>query len=238
MSKELMEIVNSGPMWICSIILVSLVIVQAALYIRLCAKEARIIGYEQKNLFKSLQLGMITALGPALTNVVAMISMMTVLGSPITWMRLSIIGAAPTELGVAALTAQSQGLAMGNPGAFDVKVVSLIFLMMAITGTGWLLVLIFLTPSMGKIREKFERRDVKWVTLFTVAATVGLFANLSSQQLVRGGIGTYCSTFSAFIAMVLTHNVLGKKYPLLRSYSMTISMIIGMVVGGIVAPNI
>jgi hypothetical protein len=238
MSSELMTIVNSGAMWVCSVILILLVVVQAGLYFRLCAKEARIINYDQKNLKKSFRLGMITAFGPALTNVVAMISMMTIIGSPITWMRLSIIGAAPTELGVAALTAQSLGLTLGNPGAFDVKAVSLIFLMMAITGTGWLLVVIFLTPSMGKIRIVFERRDVKWVSLFTAAATVGLFSNLSAQQLVKGGVGTYCCTIAAFVTMILTHNVLGKKYPLLKSYSMTISMVIGMAAGGIVAPNI
>ena len=238
MSNELMAIVNSGPMWLFATILILLVIVQSALYIRLCAREARIIGYDQKNLYKSLRIGMLTAFGPALTNVVAMISMMTVIGSPITWMRLSIIGAAPTELGVAALTAQSRGLALGTPGAFDVKVLSLIFLMMAITGTGWLLVVIFFTPSMGKIREKFERKDVKWVTLFTTAATVGLFSNLSSQQLVKGGIGTYYSTFAAFMTMIFTHNIIGKKKPLIRSYALTISMVVGMVVGGIVSPNI
>lgn len=235
MSKEILAIVNAPVMWACAILLVGLVVVQSAVYVRMCFKEAAYIGYPTENLKKSFKLGMVTGFGPSLTSVVAMISMMTIVGSPITWMRLSIIGAVPTELGVASLTSQSQDLVMGGPG-FTVPVISLIFLMMAITGTGWLLVVIFTTPSMGKIRTNLEKKDVVWFGVFTTATSIGLFSNLASQQLVKGGLGTYVASLSAFACMYLTHQVFGKKNKTLKSYALTISMVVGMIIASVVAP--
>lgn len=227
MTQELMSIINSGAMWGFAIILVVLVLVQVVLYVRMSYKEAKIIGYDTKNLNKSFRLGVVTGFGPALTSVVAMISMMTIIGSPITWMRLSIIGAVPTELGVASLTSMSLGLKLGGEG-FDIKVVSLIYLMMAITGTGWLLVTIFLTPSMGKIRAAIGKRDTVWLAVFTTATTVGLFSNLAAQQLVGGGAGTFAAAIAGFVIMMLVGSTKNKT---LRSYALTIAMVAGIVAG-------
>lgn len=230
MSQSLLELANSGIMWVFAIVVVLIVLVQSALFIRLSFKEAQAIGYSKDNLKKSFKLGAITGVGPALAGVVAMISMMTILGSPITWMRLSVIGAVPTEMGVASLTSMSLGLTLGGEG-FDIKALSLVFMMMAITGSGWLIATIVLTPSMGKMRNKMGKKDTGWLAALTLAITVGLFSNLAAQQMASGGIGTLVAAAGGFGVMYLTHNVLGKKSKGLRSYALAIAMVAGIVLG-------
>ncbi|MDL2258936.1 DUF5058 family protein [Eubacteriales bacterium OttesenSCG-928-K08] len=230
MTAELGNIINSGAMWACAIFLVLLVLAQAVLYIRLAYKEAKTIGYDTANLRKSFRLGMITGFGPALTGVVAMVSMMTLIGSPITWMRLSIIGAVPTEMGVASVTAQSLGITLGGESV-DIKVISLIYLMMAIAGTGWLLVTVILTPRMGELRERIGKKDSRWLIVFTAATTIGLFANLAAQQLTTGGFGAVAAAISGFGVMFFLHNIVGKKSKGIKNYALTISMVVGIVLG-------
>lgn len=236
MDSELMGIINSLPMWSFAALLVLLVLFQSAMFFRLCKKEADAIGYPRENLKSSFKIGMITAFGPSLSNIVAMISMMAVIGSPITWMRLSIIGAAPTELGVATLTAQSQGLAFGE-GGFTVGIISLIFLMMAIVGTGWLLVVITTTSSMGKIRAKFIEKDKVWFSVLTSATTIGLFSNLAAQQLAKFSVGLYAAVLTSFAVMFVLYKILGDKYPGLKKYSLTIAMVAGVIIGGLINPG-
>jgi len=236
MSAETLKILNSFPMWIFAAILVGLVLVQSGLFLRLCVKEAKVIDYPVEKLKTSFKVGFITAFGPALANVVAMVSMMTVLGSPLTWMRLSIIGAAPTELGAATITLHSQGFTDGLAAQnIPMSVISLIFLMMSIVGTGWLLVVILGTPSMGKLRAKIIDKDKVWFSILTTASTVGLFANLGSQQLLTVSVSKYAALASAFITTFVMDRTIIKKKPALKQYSLTISIIVAMLVGGLLA---
>lgn len=236
MSAEILAIINSVPMWIFASILVALVLVQSGLFLRLCVKEAKVIDYPVDKLKSSFKVGFITAFGPSLANVVAMVSMMTVIGSPITWMRLSIIGAAPTELGVATITLHSQGFTDGLAAqGIPLSVISLVFLMMSVVGTGWLLVVILGTPSMGKLRAKIIEKDKVWFSLLTTATTVGLFANLGSQQLLTVSVSKYAALISAFFTTFIMERTINKTKPAMKQYSLTISIIVAMIVGGLLA---
>lgn len=61
-------------------------------------------------------MGLTSAIGPALGVFVVMLGLMSAIGGPIAWQRLSIIGAAPTELTAATMAAQAQGLELGGQG--------------------------------------------------------------------------------------------------------------------------
>lgn len=235
MSQELMNICNSAPLWIFAVILVLLVLAQSGLFMRLCFKEAKAINYPAESVKSSFKIGMSAAFGPALSNFLAMLSMMAVVGSPITWMRLSIIGAATTELGVATITASvlgMDGLAGLATPANNISVISLIFLMMAIVGSGWLLVCILAMPSMNAIRAKVIEKDPKWFAALTGAASIGLFSNMAAQQVQVFAIGKYFALFVAFIVMYLCNNVLGKKNDFWKKNAMTFSILLGMTAGG------
>ena len=53
--------------------------------------------------------GLITAIGPSIAVFIVMVGMMSVVGGPVTWLRLAVIGAAPTELTAATIGAEAVG---------------------------------------------------------------------------------------------------------------------------------
>ena len=54
-------------------------------------------------------MGLISAIGPALGVFIVMVGLMASIGGPMAWLRLSIIGAAATELSAANIGAEACG---------------------------------------------------------------------------------------------------------------------------------
>ena len=231
---KILEISNSWPLWALCGILVTWVVVQAGLYVRLCRKEADHIGYPQKKLNTAIVNGMVTAIGPGLAGVVVMISMMAVIGGPITWQRLSIIGAAQTELTAANIAAQAMGTELGASG-FTVETLALCFLVMAVNGCGWLLMTTLCTPHMEKVRTKLSGGDMAWLGLLSAGATIGLFANFASQNMIRAR-GPMVVVVVGFLAQFMIEKFIAPKAPWIKGYAIAFALVFGMVVGQMVAP--
>ena len=93
---DYLQIANSWPVWLCAGACVAFIVVQAVAFAKLCYKNAPLVGLSKADCSKSFQCGMVTAIGPSLSCFIGAISMITVVGGPLAWMRLSMIGAAPT----------------------------------------------------------------------------------------------------------------------------------------------
>ena len=80
-------------------------------------KNARVF---LKNRFETCDVavenGVISAIGPAAGVFIVMVGLMASIGGPMSWLRLSIIGAAATELSAATFGAQAAGVPMGGEG--------------------------------------------------------------------------------------------------------------------------
>lgn len=231
---DLMAIANSWQLWIACGLLVGLVLIQSVLYIRLCYKEADAIGFPKKKLSSAVRTGAITAIGPALAGVVVMVSMMTAVGGPITWQRLSIIGAAQTELAVANMATNAMGVPFGPD--MGMAALTLAFLLMAINGCGWLLMVFLTCSSMEKVRYKLAGGDEKWLPLLSSGATIGMFANLTAQRIL-GGTGALAAVVVGYVAQYVLDNFVAPKASWVKSYSLSISLILGMIVGAVVQPT-
>ena len=93
---DYVEISNSMIVYLLCGITVAIAFVQAVLYIRMAKKmtvKANIPATVPKTAFR---VGLISAIGPALGVFIVMVGLMTSIGGPMAWQRLSIIGAAPT----------------------------------------------------------------------------------------------------------------------------------------------
>ena len=86
---DYLQIANSWPVWLC----VAIIVVQAVAFAKLCYKNAPLVGLSKADCSKSFKCGMVTAIGPSLSCFIGAISMITVVGGPLAWMRLSMIGA-------------------------------------------------------------------------------------------------------------------------------------------------
>lgn len=235
MDPKILAIANSWPLWVVCAPVVILVIIQAGWFVSLCKKEATYIGYDPKNINQAVKSGMVTAIGPAIAGFVVMVSMMSSVGGPITWQRLSIIGAAQTELTAANLAAQGMGLTLGGEG-YNLQALTLGFLAMAINGCGWLLMTAVCTGSMESVRQKIAGGDPRWLSVLSSAVTCGLFSNMVSQQLVNRSHGVKAAAITGFAIQFLLQKYVAPKYPAVKGYALGIALIFGMIVGAIVKP--
>lgn len=146
---DYLQIANSWPVWLCAGACVAIIVVQAVAFAKLCYKNAPLVGLSKADCSKSFKCGMVTAIGPSLSCFIGAISMITVVGGPLAWMRLSMIGAAPTELTAATTGAAAYGVELGGAG-YDIYAMANSWLTMALNGCGWLLVVVLLTPAAMK----------------------------------------------------------------------------------------
>lgn len=232
---ETLKIANSLPMWLACSLVVIVELIQAALFIRAARKEADCIGFPKAKLNGAIKDGAVTAIGPALAGLVVMVSMMAVIGGPITWSRLSVIGAAQTELTVADVAASAMGTSMGAAD-YGVKALTLCALLMGLNGCGWMLTTTIFTPNMETVRHKISGGDMKWLALLTAGSTLGLFSHLCSAQVVKNVSGGATAALVAFATQFIIDNWIAKKAKWIKSYAITIALILGVVVAALVCP--
>ena len=233
---QILSIVNSAPVWILSGLLVFSVLLQSTLFVRLSFKEASRINFPHKKLKTAIYNGAVTAIGPAFAGVAVMISMMAVFGTPLTWQRLSIIGAPQTELTAANIGAQALGMELGGVG-FNLYGLSLALLIMAVNGTGWLLFCTIATPKLETLRIKLSGGDMAWLTLLSVGATIGLFANFSGQRVLMGTDHLTGVVF-AFLTQFLLDKFVASKLIWLRGYVITIALLVGIVAAALMGNTV
>jgi hypothetical protein len=206
------------------------------LFVRLSFKEADVIGYPRKKLKTAILNGAVTAIGPALASVAIMISIMAVLGGPITWQRLAIIGAPQTELTAATIGAQALGFDMLGGAGFTLQGVAIALLIMTINGCGWLIMVTIFTPKLDTLRIKLSGGDMTWLMLLSAAASIGLFGNFSAIRLVMG-TDHMVGVITAFATQFIIDRYFAPKYEWIKGYAITIALIIGITCAAIVGAN-
>ena len=223
---DLKSVMNSPGMWVASSIMVIVVLVQSALFLREGFKAADKLGMPRSTAVKGMRAAMITAIGPSLGPVVILLALLAVLGGPTTWMRMNDIGAARTELAMSALATKVVGVDMRS-AAFDLKAFSYALWGMALNNAGWMLVALLLVKRMNSAISKMNQKyDPAWVKLIMTGAAIGLFASLWSPALIKGG-GQFFAGIVAFVSMFLIGKYAG-NYPRLQEPALGISMLIGM----------
>ena len=223
---NLQTVMNSPGMWLASSVMVIVVVIQSALFLREGFRAADKLGMERSSCVKGMRAAMITAIGPSLGLVVILLALLAVLGGPTTWMRMNDIGAARTELAMSALATKVIGVDMRS-AAFDLKAFSYAIWGMALNNAGWMLVsLIFVKRMSSAISKMNQKYNPAWVKLIMTGAAIGLFASLWSPALIRGG-GQFFAGIVSFVSMFLISKYAG-KYPRLQEPALGIAMLIGM----------
>ncbi|HHV58344.1 MAG TPA: DUF5058 family protein [Firmicutes bacterium] len=225
MSPKILQIANGFWVWVLAALTVSMVLVQAVLYTRLAYTTADKIGYAREKCRQAFRTGLVTAIGPSIAIFIVMVGMMSVVGGPITWLRLSVIGAAPTELTAATVGAQARGVEFGGAD-YDLLALATSWWTMAINGFGWLLFVSLFTHKLEDFREKIGGGDPKWLAALSGAAMLGVFGYLNTSHVLAGG-GRLIAVVTGAIAMVILLK-LAERAKWLREYTLGIAMLIGM----------
>ena len=223
---DYVKISNSGVLWLLCGVTVIISFVQALLYVRMAKKTAVKANISNEIPKTAFRVGLISAIGPALGVFIVMVGLMSSIGGPLAWLRLSIIGAAPTELTAATLGAEACGVELGGAG-FTLTVMAVSWFTMTLNGAGWLVSTGVITPALEKVRNKISGGDGKWLIILSGACSLGIFGYLNVNEISKG-FGNTAAVLGGIFSMMFLSKFVVPKFPKLREYTLCITMIIGM----------
>lgn len=232
MPEEVMQLANANIVWIVALFVISVVIFQALVFRYLAKKAAPAAGLTPQDVTRSARTGFISSLGPSFGIAIVIISLIAILGPPVTLMRIGIVGSAATETAAAQIGANAFGVELGGKG-FNGKAFATMVWTMCLGGMGWLLFTLFFTKSLGKIEKKVRNRNPKTMQIISLAAMLGAFGYLTTEQMITSLNYTVAALVS-LVVMVLIMSVADKRdINWLREWSLGISMVFGMLAGSV-----
>src|SRR5690606_33556146 len=107
--NDVMRIANSYPLWIIASLVIGLVFFQAFKFISLATKTSASVGMSKQEVKTAIRAGAISSIGPSFAIIIIAISLLSLIGNPVTLVRIGIIGSAPIETVGASLGAEAAG---------------------------------------------------------------------------------------------------------------------------------
>lgn len=236
--NDIIKLANGPAMWIFSMVIVGLAIAQSVLIYR---KSKKFIGktnlLTKAEIKTSLRAGGIVAIGPAVSAFVVALSMISLLGAPITLMRIGMIGSPSTELMSAGIGTEAVGVILGKDALTGPALAAALW-SMAIMSCGYLILVPIMTRGLGAtlskaMQPKENGKPPRWVWIMGAVFPLLIFAALSFMQAKKSMIHTVTLLVAAVVMAVL--NVVAKKYSItwLKQWAMGFSVLSAMVVGGL-----
>ena len=228
---DYLAISNLPIFWLLSSLTIIVSAVQAILFVRQANKATRECHLDPQLPKQALKIGLISAIGPACGVFIVMVGLMAAIGGPMAWLRLSIIGAAATELSAATMGATASGVTLGGEG-YTLTVLAVSWFAMALNGAGWLVFTGVATPALEKLRDKMSGGDIGWLAAMSAACSIGIFGYLNANQMIGAGgsiaVGPAIAVLTGALSMMGISRFIVPKHPKLAEYSLGIAMIIGI----------
>ncbi|MFB5662597.1 DUF5058 family protein [Alteribacillus sp. HJP-4] len=228
--QEVMSTANSSPLWILAFLVVSIVIFQAVIFLNIASKTAPNIGMSKHEVNSSIKTGFISSLGPSFAIAIIVVSLLTLIGSPITLMRIGIIGSAATESGAAGIGADVFGADLGGENFSNLAFTNVVWTM-CLGGTGWLIFTALFTKSLGNIQKKVVKKNAKAMGIVSTAAMLGVFGYLASAEMSAGTSQSAAAIISGVSMAVMMWLASSKKVNWLKEWALGIALVIGMTGG-------
>ena len=234
-------------------IIILAVLAQSVYFLIKAMRRAKSIGMDSKKVKKTIITAAVFTIAPAVSIVIAVISLSQSLGLALPWLRLSVIGSLSYEAIAASNAASGMGVKLSDlAGTMTASQYVTITIVMTVS----ILVGIWLVPVLGKKIQNglvsFEKKDKKWSDIMQNALFIGMisafvgfvFSDISRLWLAENGVytnsdGEIFSSTSGLIPVVvmiisaLIMAVCGLlmklfKWKWLNDYALPISMVIGM----------
>ena len=238
--KDYLSIANSPILYIGVAALLIVVTWQSAVYIRKALARAEELNIPKEKLRRAMRTAAVVSIVPSIAIVIALLTLAPVLGTPISWGRLSIIGNLSYELFAANIGAESAGVALGGADytatAFLTSVTTMTigsFAMLGITILGFKKYKTRLNRSLDK---EGKREDNPWARVLLAALIVSLYARFLAEPVAHGGvmlITMLVSAACAFLLGLLVKRVQSLKW--MNDFVLSISMIVGMIAAVLVS---
>jgi len=230
-----MQLANSPVVFIIALLVVGVVIFQGITFIRLATRTSESVGMTKSEVKSAIKVGAINAIGPSLGIIIIAVSLITLIGNPLTLMRIGIIGSAPIESMGASLAASAFGTELGAADFSEKAFVTVVWVL-CLGGAGWLLVTALFTKSLGKLEKKMtgssKRKGLPIMSIVSSAAMIAVFANFSIGETIKG-LDTTLIVVISVITMLLVTFIANSRKGLnwLNEWSLGISILVSLTVG-------
>ncbi|MDD2493372.1 MAG: DUF5058 family protein [Bacilli bacterium] len=251
MSDVVSKIVNSWWMYAIAIFVTIFILVGTSYFIYRAWKRGKELNMETETLKKVVVSSLTFSIAPSIGIFIGVITLSGVIGIPLPWIRLSIIGALHYELMAASAAASSQGGLVAS--AMDAQLYVTIAWVMTI-GIIWgcLICLFFFKKYQKKVSEATRKKENRWMSkiLFT-AVFIGIVSAFSGQafswlipfmkKTFDEATGTRIDALTkttyvpivvlmvSFLSMMLfDYLIKQKKQKWLENFSLAFSMLLGM----------
>lgn len=227
MEKNYLDVANSLGFWIIALIMIAIVVFQSVVFMQKAFKGGRALGLSEKQLTSSVRSAIITSLGPSFAVLIGLVALMSIIGAPMAWMRLSVIGAVMFETLAAGYGAEAIGLKLGSSD-LGLLGLSSTFWVMCLGSIGWLIITGLFTHKLEQLRTYVVRGKEALLPVVSIGAVLGAFAYQVSKFVVKIGPGSLAALVSG-VAMVVFHLMAkNSKFAWLKEWSLGFAMVLGM----------
>ncbi len=229
--------VNSPILFVMVGIIIAVVMAQSVFFLVRAWRRAKAIGMDPQKLKKIARTAVIFTIAPAIAILVGVITLSKALGTPIPWLRLSVIGSLSYETIAATNTLQAMGLSLGSSDLTASQFVSVLFVM-----TISILVGIWLAPVVGRKLQKgmsnLEKKDARWSDTIINAMFIGMISaflgfvfcdvtNITATN--KSGLIPVLVMLVSAVVMAIA-GIFAKKFHWrwIADYALPLSLVIGM----------
>lgn len=228
-----MEYVKDHPIiFVLAGIVIAAVLAQAIFFLIRAIKRAKEKGMNMAVVRKTIVTSVLFTIAPAVSILIAIISLVPKLGVALPWLRLSVIGSLSYE----SIAAGRASEAVGNPlSSTATELNAQQYVTIAFVMTIGIMVGIILMPLIGKKLSKgmatLRKRDEKWGGIFVSALFMGMISAFLGFVFadVREGITGWIPVFVFLCAAIIMalFGLLRKltKWRWLEDYALPVSMV-------------
>lgn len=226
---------NSKVMYILGIFIAFFITIISIVFLVRSYRQAIRIGIDKKTIHKVIRSSCIFTIVPSTAILLGLITMSGGLGVPLSWIRLSVIGAVQYELIAANAAATSAGLKSLLLEYMTPQVFVSIATVMTICILSGPIFNIFFLKKYNNGLKNIQTKDNKWGKLIVDSMFMGMICTFLGNPIIniradkqRGWISLSVMCFSALIMFLCTKLVKKFNWKALEGFSLPFSMIMGM----------
>lgn len=223
---------NHPLLWIICSIGIIIVLIQSALIIKKSIQTGKDMGIPQERMKRGIKTAAIASIGPALGVVGSLLALLVTMGSPISALRLSVIGGSNFEAMAANFGAQAMGSELST------HMTPLVFTnalwAMALGSMGWIIFVFLFAHKMDKVNGLLTSGRKALLPAVGLGAMLGSFAyfNVGNYLKITTNPDITLSAVSGLIIMIICLKT-GDKFSWLKEWALTIAMFGGAIIATI-----
>lgn len=225
--------VNSPILFVLAGLAIAVVIIQSVVFLKKAWKRSLELNIGKDKLKKVVTQTIVFSIAPAVAVGIGMITLSPMLGIPLPWLRLSVVGALTYELTAADAASEAIGVSLGS-GLTAQQFSTIAWTMTVGIITGLVLIPLFCKKTVSGY-SNIGNKDKKWSEHLSNALFFGLIATFVGKELsdvtinAQGKVKALVLLVSVLV-MVICGILRGKfKWKWINDYALPICMILAMI---------